>query len=378
MTSESETLALAKQLINIRSITPEDNGCQTVLADHLNAMGFKVEHLPSNGVKNIWARHGDSDPLFIFSGHTDVVPPGPESRWTTPPFNASTRDGYLYGRGAADMKGALAAMMIGCQQFIKQNPNHPGSIGFMITSDEEGSADDGTVKIVDYLQQHHIVPKWCIIGEASSNQQLGDVIKVGRRGSLHGELRVFGKQGHIAYPQLADNPIHRSFKALDALTQTQWDQGNEHFTPTSLQIYNINADTGASNIIPGSLTARFNFRFSPTTSSETLQQHVHDVFDKHELHYKINWNLSSQPFLSPRGELIKACKHTIKELCNITPEANTAGGTSDGRFISKTGCEIVELGAVSQCIHQVNEHIKLDDLEKLTDLYFGILKKLLT
>lgn len=377
MTPITQSLELAKQLINIPSITPNDNGCQDIIINILNELNFDIKKLDSNGVKNIWAQHGQVGPLFVFSGHTDVVPPGPENKWRTPPFTATIRDNCLCGRGAADMKGALAAMIIGCKRFIEQNPNHKGSIGFMITSDEEGNATDGTKKIVEYLQKNKIKIDWCLIGEASSSEQLGDTIKIGRRGSLHGELQVIGKQGHIAYPQLVDNPIHRSFKVLDYLTQLEWDKGDEHFTPTSFQIYNINADTGASNIIPGSLTAKFNFRFSPASTVGSLKERVQKVFDNHKLHYKINWNLMSEPFISRRGPLTTACINAIHKFCKIDSMPNTIGGTSDGRFIAKMGCEVVELGAVSNCIHQINEHIEIKDLEQLTILYQDILKHLL-
>lgn len=371
------SLTLAQQLINIRSITPNDGGCQDLIIDKLKNLGFTITPLDSNGVRNFWAQRGTAEPLFTFSGHTDVVPPGAETKWKSDPFAATVRDGNLYGRGAADMKGALAAMLTATENFIEQHPNHKGSIGFMITSDEEGDATDGTIKIVDYLQAHKIKPTWCLIGEATSRDQIGDVIKIGRRGSLHGFLQVIGKQGHIAYPNLAINPIHRSFKALDALTQVEWDQGNEHFSPTSLQIYNINADTGASNVIPGSLTARFNFRFAPVSTADNLQQRVHEVFDTHGLEYHIDWNLMSQPFLSTPAELTAATQQSVHEVCGYTPEINTTGGTSDGRFIHQLGCELLELGSVNASIHQVNEHIKVAELEKLTELYQRVLEKLL-
>jgi succinyl-diaminopimelate desuccinylase len=372
----AETLELAKQLINIESITPNDNGCQDLIEKFLIELGFTVKKIPSNGVSNLWAEYGKNGPLFAFSGHTDVVPPGNINKWQSSPFEATIKEGYLFGRGAADMKSALAAMLVACKIFLKKNPNFNGKIGFLITSDEEGNATDGTKKIVDYLQENNIKLNWCLIGEASSQEKLGDSIKVGRRGSLHGELQVFGKQGHIAYPQLADNPIHRSFKALDALTQTIWDHGDDVFTPTSFQIYNINADTGASNVIPGILTARFNFRFAPTSTADSLKNKVHKVFDDHNLQYDIQWNLMSQPFLSSPGQLTQAVKDSVREICGIETHPNTTGGTSDGRFIAATGCEIVELGAISKCIHQVNEHIKVADLEKLTELYERTLTKI--
>ncbi len=373
----AETLKLAIDLINIESITPNDNACQDLLIEKLTQMGFSIQKLSSGKVSNFWASRGQTGPLLVFAGHTDVVPPGPLEKWHSPPFSATVRDGALYGRGSSDMKSALAAMIIACQFFLQTHPQHSGSLGFMITSDEEGDATDGTVKIVEYLQQHSIQPDWCLIGEASSQLELGDSIKVGRRGSLHGYLQVIGKQGHIAYPHLADNPIHRSFKALDELTHVTWDHGNEFFTPTSFQIYNIQADTGASNIIPGALTASFNFRFSPASTAESLKQRVHKVLDDHEINYKINWKLSGNPFFSPPNKLAKACNQAVQKICGIEPDANTTGGTSDGRFIAALGCEIVELGPPSKHIHQINEHIKLDDLTQLTQIYLDILEHLL-
>lgn len=374
----ASALELAQTLINKPSITPNDSGCQTLLRQLLVAMGFDITDVSHNGVTNTWARLGKQAPLLAFSGHTDIVPPGPEHQWISPPFTATIRDDILYGRGAADMKTALAAMIIACKNFLEQHPNPKGSIAFMITSDEEGNAEFGTKKLVEYCQQHHIKIDWCIIGEASSNEQLGDSIKVGRRGSLHGNLKVIGKQGHIAYPQLADNPIHRCFKALDALTQTQWDEGNEHFDPTSFQIYNINADTGATNVIPGVLTASFNFRYAPTTTAAQLTDKVQKIFDEHELHYEIDWNHASKPFYSPQQSLLPACQKVIAEICGIDTLPNTKGGTSDGRFIADLGCEIVELGAINKSIHHVNEHIAVNDIEQLQQLYEGILKQLLT
>jgi len=372
----SQTLSLAKELINIQSITPNDHGCQKILIDRLQKIGFDITELNSNGVSNFFALRGNHGKLLAFSGHTDIVPPGDLSEWHSPPFTATVRDGKLWGRGSADMKSALAAMIVATERFIAKHPNHSGKIGFLITSDEEGSAKEGTIKIVEYLQKNNIQLDYCLIGEASSDKKLGDVIKVGRRGSLHGELTVHGKQGHIAYPHLAINPIHRSFQALDHLTKIIWDQATELFSPTSFQIYNINADTGATNIIPGSLTARFNFRYSPASTAESLQEKVEKVFKEHQLEYDIHWNHSSKPFYSKPGALTKACQESILNLCNVTTEHNTTGGTSDGRFIAVMGAEMVELGLRNESIHHVDENTDLVDLEKLTDLYEDILGRL--
>lgn len=375
----SPTLSLAKQLINIQSITPNDNGCQLVLIDRLKKMGFDIIDLTSNGVSNFLAIRDakNAKHFFAFSGHTDVVPAGDTNEWHSPPFEATVREGKLFGRGSADMKSALAAMIVATERFLEKNPNTSAKIGFLITSDEEGSGKDGTIKIVEYLQKNNIKLDYCLIGEASSNKLLGDAIKVGRRGSLHGELTVHGKQGHIAYPHLAINPIHRSFQALDHLTNIEWDQPTELFSPTSFQIYNINADTGvANNIIPGALTARFNFRYSPESTAESLQKRVEQVFDEHQLHYSIKWNHSSKPFYSKPSLLTQTCVDAIKNCCNITTVPNTTGGTSDGRFIAATGAEIVELGLCSESIHHVDENTNLDDMEKLTDLYEMILERM--
>ena len=369
-------IELASELIGIESITPNDNGCQDRLNQILTTLGFECTSLPSNGVTNTWAILGNTGPIFAFSGHTDTVPAGPLRQWTSPPFEAHIRDQQLYGRGAADMKSALAAMVCATERFLSFEPKPAFRIGFMFTSDEEGEATDGTVKIVEHIMQQQLPLKWCLIGEATSSKQFGDGIKIGRRGSLHGTLHLKGKQGHIAYPALAENPIHRCFKALDALTQTQWDAGDEHFTPTSFQIYNIHADTGATNMIPGSLTAQFNFRFSPQSSFDSLKKTVTDILDSHQLNYKIDWNLSSVPFYSQPGVLVQACQHAISQHCDITTEPNTKGGTSDGRFVAQTGCEVVELGPLNHCIHQVNEHINIEDLNTLTDIYTNILNQI--
>lgn len=373
----TDTLSLAKELIRIESITPNDHGCQKILIDRLKKIGFTITELDSNGVSNFFAVRGSGEKLFAFSGHTDVVPPGNLSEWTSPPFSPTVRDGKLFGRGAADMKSALAAMIVATERFISKHANHTGKIGFLITSDEEGSGTDGTIKIVEYLQKNKITLDYCLIGEATSSKKLGDVIKVGRRGSLHGQLTVHGKQGHIAYPHLAINPIHRSFQALDHLTNIVWDEATDLFSPTSFQIYNINADTGANNIIPGSLTARFNFRYSPASTAESLQKKVESVFEEHHLHYDIKWTHASKPFYSKPGLLTQTCRDVISHLCHITTEPNTTGGTSDGRFIAATNAEIVELGLLNESIHHIDEHTDLQDLEKLTDAYEMILERMM-
>lgn len=374
----SNTLDLAKQLINIESITPNDNGCQTILIERLRKMNFHITELNSNGVSNFFAVRGNHGKLFAFAGHTDIVPPGDTSEWTSPPFTATIRNEKLFGRGAADMKSALAAMIVATENFIAKNPHHAGKIGFLITSDEEGTTNtDGTIKIVEYLEKNNIKINYCLVGEASSNKILGDGIKVGRRGSLHGDLTVHGKQGHIAYPHLAINPIHRSFQALDFLTKMEWDKGNELFSPTSFQIYNIHADTGATNVIPGSLSARFNFRHSPESDFESIKSRVEKTLSEHQLDFSINWNHSSKPFYSKPGALTQGCVEIIKDCCNVTTVPNTTGGTSDGRFIAPTGAEVVELGLCSGSIHHIDEHTSLADLEMLTALYERILTRLL-
>ena len=368
-----DTLTLAKQLINIKSVTPMDNGCQKIISGILSSLNFEIADLQCDNVSNLWATWGKSGPLFAFSGHTDTVPAGSSRQWRSDPFTATEYDGELYGRGAADMKSAIAAMVCAIEEFIIENKKIRFKIGVMITSDEEGEALNGTRKIVEYLKNINTKPDWCLIGEATSLETLGDSVKVGRRGSLHGELHLNGKQGHIAYPQLADNPIHRCFKALDALTQTEWDKGNEHFAPTSFQIYHIHADTGASNLIPGSLSTKFNFRFSPESNAQSLREEVHQTLDTHGLDYTLNWDLSSTPFMSKPGKLLQAVKDSIRTECKISTTPNTAGGTSDGRFISQLGCEIVEVGPINASIHQVNEKISIKELYQLKDVYKAIL-----
>jgi succinyl-diaminopimelate desuccinylase len=372
----SKVLELTQQLIACPSVTPDDAGCQGILIDRLQAVGFEITPLPFADTTNLWARHGKNAPLLVLVGHTDVVPPGPLPRWTSEPFKPEIRDGYLYGRGATDMKSGLAAMICAAEAFVTAHPNHRGSIAFLITSDEEGHSLNGTVKVVDYLMKNGETIDWCLVGEASSEEQLGDTIKVGRRGSLGGILTIYGKQGHIAYPQLADNPIHRALPALVELSTTPWDQGNEVFQPTSFQISNFQAGTGANNVIPGELKLLFNFRFSPVVTAEDLQQKVEMILQRHQLKYELNWRVSAQPFFTPQGALLKATREAVQEITGVAAHLSTVGGTSDGRFIAPTGAQVVEFGPCNRTAHQINEHIKVGDLEKLVQVYQRILELL--
>jgi succinyl-diaminopimelate desuccinylase len=373
----SDTLELVKDLISRQSVTPEDAGCQDVMIARLEALGFTVERLRFDDVDNFWARRGNSGAVLAFAGHTDVVPAGPFEEWQSDPFMPEIREGFLYGRGACDMKGSLAAMITACERFIKAHPDHQGSIAFLITSDEEGPSINGTVKVVEHLEARHEKITWCLVGEPSSHKQLGDVIKNGRRGSLNGYLTVTGRQGHVAYPQLADNPIHRLAPALSELCAQQWDQGNEFFPPTTFQVSNLNAGTGAENVIPGTVKAKFNFRFSTETTAEELQRSVHAILDEHHLNYELQWRLSGKPFITPRGELVNAAIEAIQQVAGIDTELSTTGGTSDGRFIAPTGAQVLELGPLNATIHQVNECVSCDDLDKLSLMYEGILERLL-
>lgn len=371
-------LKLCEELISKPSITPDDAGCQKLLTERLAPLGFSIHTISSNGVTNLWARRGTEAPLFAFVGHTDVVPPGPLEKWTSPPFEPTVRDGFLYGRGAADMKGSIAAMVIACENFIRENPNHRGSIGFLITSDEEGPATDGTIKVMEYLQQQDQKIDWCLVGEPSSDQTVGDTLKIGRRGSLNGILKIHGKQGHIAYPHLANNAIHIALPALNVLTQTHWDPeiSAEEFPPTQFQISNIHAGTGVTNVIPGQLEVTFNFRYSPSVTSEELKMRVHEILDSHALNYQIDWKLSGLPFLTASGPLRSACQTAITEITGHAPILSTSGGTSDGRFIAPSGAEVVELGPCNQTIHQINECVSLEELETLANVYERILATL--
>ena len=371
------TLTLACDLIKRPSITPNDEGCQQLMIERLQRIGFTVSHLPFADVKNFWAVRGDSGPLLVFAGHTDVVPPGDHELWHSPPFEPTIKDGYLYGRGAADMKGSLAAMITACENFISTTPDYKGRIGFLITSDEEGVAENGTVKVVEWLEQNEEKIEWCLVGEPSSTDRVGDIIKNGRRGSLGATLTVKGKQGHVAYPHLANNPIHACAPAIAELSVTEWDNGNDFFPATSFQISNINSGTGATNVIPGTADIVFNFRFSTEVTHEQLKSLTEDILNRHGLNYELEWKLSGDPFLTTPGALTDAASESIKETTGITTELSTAGGTSDGRFIAPTGAQVLELGPVNATIHQINECVAIEDLEQLSIIYQKILAKLL-
>ncbi len=373
----SETLELAKALISRPSITPLDAGCQDLIGARLAPLGFTAEPMPFGEVQNLWLRRGSTKPLFCFAGHTDVVPTGPVDQWRYPPFSPTIDQGMLYGRGAADMKGSIAAMVVAVEHFIRKHPKHAGSIAFLITSDEEGPAIDGTVKVIETLQARGENIDFCLVGEPSSSHQLGDVVKNGRRGSLGARLRVEGKQGHIAYPHLAENPVHLALGALYELTQARWDQGNAFFPPTSFQISNIHAGTGATNVIPGTLEVLFNFRFSTETTAEQLKASVENILHKHHVPHEIEWTLSGNPFLTPAGQLVEAVQSAIQSELNVATELSTAGGTSDGRFIAPTGAEVVEFGPLNATIHQIDECISISDLDKLSATYQRILENLL-
>jgi succinyl-diaminopimelate desuccinylase len=373
---QSATLALTKQLISRSSVTPDDQGCQQLMIERLQAIGFVVENLRFDDVDNFWAVRGESGPILCFAGHTDVVPTGPEANWTYPPFEPTECDGQLYGRGAADMKGSLAAMVVAVEQFVAAHPNHTGRIAFLITSDEEGIATNGTVKVVEWLQQQGITPDYCLVGEPSSTARCGDVIKNGRRGSLGCTMRIKGKQGHVAYPHLASNPVHKAAPALTELTTEVWDQGNQFFPATSFQISNINGGTGVTNVIPGELQIMFNFRFSTEVTDQILRQHTEAILDKHGLEYEMDWVLSGQAFLTAEGQLVDAAVASILDVTGIETELSTAGGTSDGRFIAPMGTQVVELGPVNASIHQVDENVNIADLDTLTAIYQSLLARL--
>jgi succinyl-diaminopimelate desuccinylase len=373
----SDTLELLKDLIKRDSVTPKDAGCQDLLAARLKKLGFKEERLDFEDTQNIWLRRGDAKPLFVFLGHTDVVPPGPLAAWVSPPFEPTIREGKLYGRGAADMKGGIACFVTAVERFIAQHPEHQGSIAILLTSDEEGIATNGVVKVVEVLEKRNEKIDWCLVGEPSSDKKIGDVIRVGRRGSLCARLTVLGIQGHVAYPELAENPIHTFAPALKELTEEVWDRGNKFFPPTSLQVSNINGGTGAENIIPGSVEIQFNLRFCTELDEETIKRRTQAILDKHGFRYELQWRLSGNPFLTEKGALIDSAHAAIKAVTGFETLDDTGGGTSDGRFIAPTGAQVIELGPLNESIHKVNENVGLEDLEILARIYENMLVNLL-
>ena len=374
---QGDVLPLVRQLISQASVTPEDAQCQSLLMDHLGPIGFKAETIAEGGVTNLWARRGNASPLVVFAGHTDVVPTGPLEKWQSDPFIPTERDGRLYGRGAADMKSSIAAFVVACEEFVAAHPNHAGSIALLITSDEEGPAVHGTVKVCDALRQRNEKLDYCIVGEPTSVKQLGDVIKNGRRGSLSGKLKVRGIQGHVAYPHLARNPIHAVSPALAELCAIEWDKGNEYFPPTTFQISNMHAGTGATNVIPGEAVIDFNFRFATVSTPDALKKRVTDILDTHQLEYSVDWTLGGSPFLTPRGNLSEALSNAIRAETGVQTELSTTGGTSDGRFIASICPQVVEFGPCNDSIHQVNENILIKDLEPLKNIYRRTLEALL-
>ncbi len=374
---DNPVLDLCRELMRRPSVTPDDAGCQDLLAQRLQACGFHCRPMRVDDVTNLWAERGNEGPLLVFAGHTDVVPTGPLEQWQSDPFEPEIRDGFLYGRGAADMKASLAAMVLANERFFIQHPSQAGRVAFLITSDEEGPAVNGTRAVMERLSAEGITADYCIVGEPSSREHLGDVIRIGRRGSLNGALEVRGSQGHVAYPDLADNPIHRLAPALVELAATRWDEGNEYFPATTWQASNISAGTGATNVIPGELALSFNFRFCTEQTAESLQARTAAILDRHGLDYRLTWQLSGQPFLTRPGALIEAACASIAAVTGQAAEKSTGGGTSDGRFIAPTGCEVVELGPVNASIHKVNEHVAVADLEPLAEIYLGIIERLL-
>ena len=376
--SDHPTLQFTEQLITLASVTPNDHGCQHLIAQRLMPLGFECETLEANGVTNLWARRGTQKPVLVFAGHTDVVPTGPLNQWQSPPFTPTKRDGKLYGRGAADMKTSLAAFVVAIEEFVAAHPQHSGSIALLLTSDEEGPANDGTVRVCEALQQRGETLDYCIVGEPTAVKQLGDTIKNGRRGSLSGKLTVYGLQGHVAYPHLARNPVHLAAPALAELAATHWDAGNEFFPPTSFQISNIQAGTGATNVVPGECVVDFNLRFSTASTPENLKARITQTLNQHGLDYAIDWTLGGEPFLTPRGELSAALTQAIEAETGITPELSTTGGTSDGRFIAKICPQVIECGPPNGSIHQIDEHIEVRFIEPLKNIYRRTLEILLT
>jgi len=373
----SPTLELAIDLIRRVSVTPADAGCQRLMAERLERLGFRIEPMRFGDVDNLWARRGNDRPLFVFAGHTDVVPPGPRDQWHSPPFEPEIRNGMLYGRGACDMKGSLAAMITATEHFLAGHSDHQGSIAYLITSDEEGPSIDGTVRVVETLSARSETIDYALVGEPSSRDRLGDIVKNGRRGSLNATLTIRGKQGHVAYPHLANNPVHRAVEALGELCKAQWDQGNDHFPPTSFQISNIQAGTGADNVIPGELDVRCNWRFSTELTPEVIQQRTESILDHYGLDYQVKWRLSGTPFLTPAGALVSAACDVIRAATGQTATLSTSGGTSDGRFIAPTGAQVLEIGPVNATIHKIDECVGVDELNRLSTIYEGILTRLL-
>jgi succinyl-diaminopimelate desuccinylase len=368
---------LLEDLIRRPSVTPDDAGCQQILAARLTKLGFECETIQFGDVTNLWARRGSAGPVLCFAGHTDVVPPGAEDEWLTDPFEPVVKDGLMYGRGAADMKSGLAAMIVAIEEFLAAHPDHDGSIALLITSDEEGRARDGTLKVIETLQARDEHIDWCVLGEPSSQAELGDIVRIGRRGSLSGILKVSGVQGHVAYPQLADNPIARFAPVLSELHTIEWDAGNEFFPPTSFQVVDLRAGIGFPNVTPGELNARFNFRYSTEWNHESLKAKVRSVFDAHDINYELDWHLSGEPFLTDPGRLTEAVTQAVREHTGADPELSTGGGTSDGRFISPAGADVVELGPVNASIHKVNEHVSVADVIALTSMYRRIMELLM-
>jgi succinyl-diaminopimelate desuccinylase len=373
----SQTLELTRNLIARRSVTPADEGCQELIASRLAALGFRIEPLRFGSVENFWARRGSAAPVFCFAGHTDVVPAGPLEEWHSDPFAPTVRDGLLYGRGAADMKSGLAAMITATEEFVRAHDDHRGSIAYLITSDEEGPSVDGTKRVMQTLAERGEQIDWCLVGEPSSEQSIGDTVKVGRRGSLSGRLTVHGVQGHVAYPQLAENPVHTLAPALAELTRRVWDEGTEHFQPTTFQVSNFNAGTGAPNVIPGELKARFNLRYSPAQTVEALKSAVEEILRRHGVRYTLEWYVSGEPFHTPPGELSRAVGDAVARVTGRQPQLSTGGGTSDGRFIRPLGAQVVELGVVNASIHKVNECVAVADLDALHRMYVNVLANLL-
>ncbi|MBS3952325.1 MAG: succinyl-diaminopimelate desuccinylase [Methylomicrobium sp.] len=373
----NDTLELLKALIKCPSVTPDDAGCMDIIAERLTKSGFKAERMDFDDTQNIWLRRGEAKPLFVFLGHTDVVPPGPLDQWQTPPFEPTLKDGKLFGRGAADMKGGIAAFITALERFVATHADHQGSIALLLTSDEEGPATNGVVKVMEVLQQRGIAIDWCLVGEPSSDKTTGDVVRVGRRGSLCARLTVKGIQGHVAYPEKASNPIHAFAPALKDLTEEVWDHGNAFFPPTSLQVSNINGGTGSENIIPGHLEVQFNLRFCTELNETIIKERTRAILDKYDFDYELQWRLSGNPFLTAQGELIAAAHAAINQIIGTEPLDDTGGGTSDGRFVAPTGAQVIELGPRNETIHKINEHIEIDQLDTLSHLYEAILVNLL-